>query len=136
VKKAQLLKQIPTWILQLGGIILMVGFVGLILKFSSDRLGPGCPAHPQDHKVVIQNDQVFPEHTSAPRCDTLTITNLDDENRLIAFGPHENHVPYDGVAERLLSSGEGFTVRLNQTGNFRFHDHIHDEVQGTFTVTD
>lgn len=68
-------------------------------------------------------------------CDTLTFTNKDAIAREIAFGPHEHHVPYDGVAERVLNKNQSFTVTLNQTGNFRWHDHLHDEVEGTFAVT-
>jgi len=100
------------------------------------QAGPACSsgAH-ANHRVVIQQGKVTPEHTTAPRCDTLTITNLDSTGRLLAFGPHEHHVPYDGVAERVVSKGQSLTVTLVQAGNFRFHDHLHDEVQGTFTVT-
>jgi hypothetical protein len=93
-----------------------------------------CVAIGSDRKVVIKNNTMTPDHVSAPRCDKLTITNNDDINRLIAFGPHEHHVAYDGVTERLLTPGQSLTVTLNQLGNFEFHDHLHDEVQGTFTV--
>ncbi len=94
----------------------------------------GCQPTSVNHKVVIQNDQATPTHTVGSRCDTLTITNLDDENRLMAFGQHSNHVHYDGVEEKLLTKGQSLTVTLVQTGTFLFHDHEHDEVQGTFTV--
>ncbi|HSX36422.1 MAG TPA: cupredoxin domain-containing protein [Patescibacteria group bacterium] len=125
-----------------GVIIFSIAFVGGVSKVSSDYLdhassqsNQGCSSHSVNYKVTIQNDEVSPAHTTAPRCDTLTITNLDDTDRLMAFGLHENHEPYDGVAERLLGPGQSFTVTLVQTGSFRFHDHAHDEVQGTFTVT-
>src|SRR4051812_35144237 len=42
------------------------------------------------HKVIIQNNKVIPEHTSAKKCDKLIIVNQDDQNRLIAFGQHEH----------------------------------------------
>lgn len=87
------------------------------------------------HNVVIQNNKVSPSSTVAPLCDTLTITNLDDKERLIAFGLHEHHVAYDGITERILTQSQSFTVTLIQKGNFRFHDHWHDKIQGTFTVT-
>lgn len=87
------------------------------------------------HQVVIQNSQVQPQRTYGKLCDKMTITNRDNIQRLIAFGPHEHHTPYDGVTERLLSQNQSLTVTLNQAGNFRFHDHIHDVVQGYFTVS-
>jgi hypothetical protein len=97
---------------------------------------PSCPAgHHSVHKVIIQNNKVIPVNTVAPLCDTLTITNLDDKERLMAFGLHEHHVPYDGTTAKILIQGQSLTVTLVQAGNFRFHDHWHDEIQGTFTVT-
>jgi uncharacterized membrane protein YukC len=53
----------------------------------------------------------------------------------VAFGLHEHHVPYDGTTEKILIQGQSLTVTLVQAGNFRFHDHWHDQIQGTFTVT-
>lgn len=97
---------------------------------------PSCPAgHHSAHQVIIQNNKVIPVNTVAQLCDSLTITNLDDKERLVAFGLHEHHVPYDGITEKTLIQGQSLTVTLVQAGHFRFHDHWHDEVQGTFTVT-
>lgn len=87
------------------------------------------------HKVLIRDDKVIPSHTTGSLCGTLTIVNLDSEVRLLAFGVHDKHQPYDGIGEKVLRRGQSLTVTLVQAGNFRFHDHIHDEVQGTFTVT-
>lgn len=94
----------------------------------------GCYPNQPNHRVIIQNDKATPSHLDAPRCDTLTITNLDDESRMLAFGPHEDHVAYDGIKEKLVSQNGSLVVTLIQTGSFRFHDHVHDEVEGTFTV--
>ena len=96
---------------------------------------PSCPAaHHSAHQVIIKNNKVIPVNTVAPRCDILTITNLDDKERLMAFGLHEHHVPYAGITEKILIQSQSLTVTLVQAGHFRFHDHWHDEVQGTFTV--
>jgi hypothetical protein len=95
---------------------------------------PQCTGTHTAHEVLIRNNQVIPKNTIADRCDTLTITNLDDQERIVAFGQHEHHEAYDGVTERYLSQGGRLTVTLIQPGNFRFHDHEDDSVQGTFTV--
>lgn len=87
------------------------------------------------HSVTIQDGRVTPRATTAQLCDSLTITNLDKSPRLIAFGQHDHHEPYNGVAEKLLAQGQSLTVQLDQAGNFRFHDHLDDTVQGTFSVT-
>jgi hypothetical protein len=34
-----------------------------------------------------------------------------------------------------LRQGGSVTVTLVKTGTFHFHDHFHDEVAGSFTVT-
>ena len=86
------------------------------------------------HKIIIKNDTVLPSHTDAKKCDTLTIINLDDRQRLMAFGRHENHISYDGISERLVGKGQSLTVRLITTGTFLFHDHAQDGVNGDFTV--
>lgn len=85
-------------------------------------------------KVEIKNDKVTPQTTNGKLCDTLTITNDDNITRIIAFGPHEHHVAYDGVTDRVLHKNESLSITFNQTGSFHFHDHEHDEVQGYFNV--
>ena len=95
---------------------------------------PKCTGTHTAHQVTVQDNKVIPAHTYAKRCDTMTITNDDDVARIIAFGPHEHHVAYDGVTERYLTKGGRFSVTLVQRGTFHFHDHEHDEVQGYFTV--
>lgn len=101
-------------------------------QYSSEH--HGCQAGAPGHAVVIRGGAVEPAHTTATKCDTMTITNQDDTPRLMAFGVHASHVPYDGIAERYLLKDQTMTVTLDQTGEFLFHDHLHDEVQGTFTV--
>jgi hypothetical protein len=94
----------------------------------------GCQSGRPSHIVTVQGNSVLPAHTNAAKCDTMTITNLDDTGRLMAFGHHDDHIPYDGIKERYLVKGQSVNVTLDQTGEFLFHDHLHDEVQGTFTV--
>lgn len=88
-----------------------------------------------NHKVVIKNDVADPQITHADLCDTITFTNADNEIRLVAFGPHEHHVAYGGIKEKVLGFNQSFTIQLNQAGTYHFHDHIHDEVTGQFAVT-
>jgi len=87
------------------------------------------------HKVVIKNDKAVPDHVAALQCDSLEFINEDTSIKLMAFGPHEHHVSYDGVSERALGPGQSFSVKLIQVGTFHFHNHISDGAQGSFTVT-
>ena len=115
-----------------------VGAGGIQLLHTSSTADTPCSgthAHAQSHSVMIMDSKAEPSKITAKLCDTLTITNMDDIAREVAFGPHEDHIAYDGVAERVLSKDQSLTVTLNQAGAFRFHDHLHDEIQGYFTVT-
>lgn len=118
-------------------VIIGIGLGGTgMLVLARPAAGAGCSpsAASATHNVMIMDSSVEPAHVTAKRCDTITFTNMDSVAREIAFGPHENHVPYDGIAEKVLNTGESFTITLNQVGSFRWHDHLHDSVQGTFVV--
>jgi hypothetical protein len=136
------MKKIQILAVVIGFIIVAAMVLGAVYYLGNRYLTSGSPAanavacsgrHPT-HTVTIQHDAASPRHTRAALCDTLTITNADDEPRLIAFGLHEHHQPYDGITERLLGKDQSLTISLNQAGTYRFHDHIHDEVMGDFTV--
>jgi plastocyanin len=87
------------------------------------------------HEVIIKNDQAVPDKITALQCDTLEFVNEDSGIILMAFGPHEHHISYDGVSERALGPGQSFSVKLVQVGTFHFHNHITDGAQGNFTVS-
>jgi len=128
--------------------VVVVGFIGLMvatilgaiwISHADSRRAaakePKCSGgNHKTYKVVFQNDKVVPSHIDAARCDKLTITNLDDKQRFVAFGEHDRHTAYDGVEERYLTKKGSFTITLIQDGTFLFHDHLDDEAAGTFTV--
>lgn len=129
------------------GIFLAVVASGILIYFlvhglsgsylSNKKEGNGgiqCSGSHASHQVTIQNNQISPQHTDGKLCDTLMITNKDNRIRLIAFGQHDEHQPYDDVEEKALKQNESLTVTLNQAGSFLFHDHFQDEAKGTFTV--
>jgi hypothetical protein len=86
------------------------------------------------HQAVILNNNVEPRNTRAALCDTLTITNEDKVIRLMAFGPHDHHQPYDGITEKVLSQSQELTITLNQAGLYQYHDHLDIRVSGEFLV--
>jgi len=93
-----------------------------------------CAETGTEYVVHIQDSQPTITDINTKLCDKLTIVNDDNQLRLIAFGVHENHKAYNGVTEHTLEQGEQFSVTLNQTGGFTFHDHLHDTFLGKFTV--
>ena len=118
-------------------IVIVVGGALAIGLHGGGSVGSTCKAagKPTAHVVVIKDDRVSDSGVRGKRCDTLTITNDDAVVREIAFGLHEHQEAYDGVAERVLGRGQSLTITFTQIGSFRWHDHIHDEVQGYFMVT-
>ncbi len=127
------------------GFILVCVVVVSGTLYLSDKYLPSNPAqqglanckgsnHPAQH-VTIANNFVQPALTQAKLCDTLTITNSDDTQRLMAFGPHDHHIEYDGTSEKLLAKGQSLTVTLNKAGTFIFHDHLEQQVLGQFIVS-
>jgi hypothetical protein len=93
-----------------------------------------CNGDHSEYIVTIQDAKLSIDDIHAKLCDKLTIINADNTLRLMAFGVHDHHQPYDGIEEKLLKQNDQLSVTLQQTGTFTFHDHLHDEVQGTFTV--
>jgi hypothetical protein len=130
------MKKVLTWF----AVPILIGFgAGVFILVThlnaSDAAAQTCSVHGTVHTITISGQTMVPDHINGKLCDQLNVINGDDELRLIAFGPHERHVAYDGIAEHALDAHQSFTVTLVQTGTFLIHDHIHDEVHGSFTVT-
>lgn len=86
------------------------------------------------HTMRIKYNTVSPARVSAQRCDTLIITNLDEQTRLIAFGQQDKHISYNGTSETLLSRNQSITLTLGLSGDYVFHDHHDEKVKGSFSV--
>ena len=86
------------------------------------------------HTVRFEDATLQPEHVTANVCDTITFINDGSRVRLLAFGPHEHHISYDGISERALGPGQTATITLIKTGTYPFHDHLQDQLAGSFTV--
>lgn len=95
-----------------------------------------CTQTGADISVVIKNNTASPKAISAKVCDVLTITNLDNVNRVIAFGEHGRHIPYDDITDKKLAQGQSFSILLRQAGSFKLHDHLNVNVTSSFTVAE
>lgn len=94
-----------------------------------------CQGQHANHQVTITNGQVSPLHTSSRLCDTLTFINQDNEIIDIAFGEHPQHMAYAGESELILRKNQNKTITLSESGTYLFHDHLHIQTAGDFTVT-
>jgi hypothetical protein len=118
------------------GLVLAVLIVSFVFAFGdTGKDGTCADTKGKAWIAVIRNGRVTNTNIQARLCDNLTIRNQDHETREIAFGAHDDHVPYDGVAEKFLNQNQDFTITFNKTGTYHWHDHEHDEVGGYFTVS-
>jgi hypothetical protein len=125
-----------------GFIVVVAVLVGLttvlggsfLRRETEDTLPGKCQNIGRTYNVIIQGGAAQPTHIDAHVCDQLTIQNLDTKTRLIGFGNHSQHVAYNGVAERMLKTGQSMNLVLNQVGSYHFHDHYQSELEVTFTV--
>ncbi|HET6924560.1 MAG TPA: hypothetical protein VFH39_01885 [Candidatus Saccharimonadales bacterium] len=116
--------------------LLVLAVVGISLLGRPEAGSDACgAANGPLHTIVITNGHPSSGTVQGNLCDRLTFVNDDHLTREIAFGPHEDHVSYDGIAERFLNYGQSFTITLNETGTYHWHDHLHDDVEGYFTVS-
>lgn len=138
MKKARVILFVVTSILAAG--LLAVGVFSIsrgLLGSEKNQKLVDCSNKSTDiaeYVITIQGGKLNINNIKAKPCDVLTIVNADDQLRLMAFGVHEKHQTYSGITEETLKPGEQMTVTLEETGTYTFHDHLHDEVKGTFTV--
>jgi plastocyanin len=114
------------------GVIYLSG--AYLDKRSANEGIANCKSRGVTRMVVIQDSRISPEHTEASLCDTLKITNNDDQNRLVAFGTHDHHVAYNGITQELLGKDKSMKVTLNEQGTYEFHDHFEAAVAGFVTI--
>ena len=119
------------------GAVAVYGSIVGIAAYNDQQyasLHQGCSAHHTSYLVTVKDGALSPSNTVASKCDTLTDRNLDNVDRMMAFGVHAMHTAYDGVEEHELLGNQQFTITLIQTGSFKFHDHMNEKVAGTFQV--
>lgn len=116
------------------GVLSVIIVAALITYAAFAKPGPVCAQTGQNHTVTIADNRPNFASLKARLCDRLTFMNKDNLTREIAFGTHDDHVPYDNVTEKFLNKNQSFTITLNKVGTYHWHDHLHDEVQGYFTV--
>jgi plastocyanin len=104
-----------------------------IYQLGGEKTG-ACRGEHTRHKVTIKDGVASPSLTTARMCDTLTFINEDATVRNIMFGTHPNHEVYGGEVEVTVNKGRPKTITLNELGTHRFHDYLHPEITGNFTV--
>ena len=105
-----------------------------IAQVNGQKTG-ACQEIGTNHQVILKDYVASPRHIDARQCDTLTFVNEDQQVKDMAFGEHPNHTAYAGQLDIITYNGHPETITLSQTGTYKFHDHLHEETNGDFTVT-
>ena len=125
-------------LLGIGPVFILGVIVGSMLAraHTAQASSAACGDKGTLHHITIENDRVSPEFTDGKVSDTIQITNQDFVTRKIAFGFHVGHAAYDGVTEKLHTQHQSFKLTLNQTGQFHFHAHNHNEAMGYYNAAE
>ncbi len=105
-----------------------------IYEIGGEKTG-ACRGVYQNHKVIIKDGVVSPGRIEAKKCDTLTFLNQDSDKRYMTFGTHPHHGVYAGESQLTVTNRRAKSITLSETGEYQFHDHLHPETAGYFTVT-
>lgn len=104
-----------------------------IYQIGGEETG-ACQQLLQNHRVVIQDNQVSPLYTFASKCDTISFINDNEEQIEILFGAYPEQLIYAGLTEVVVKPGRSETITLSETGSFGFYYSQFTEASGSFTV--
>lgn len=104
-----------------------------IAQIGGQKTG-ACEALGANHQIMVEDDRITPVHTTAHRCDTLTFITGDGKTHHIMFGTLDDPKDYAGEDLLLIRKGRNKTITLTETGAWQFHNHLHPETTGRFSV--
>ena len=131
----------PAYLVLLFGTALATLYVLLLMHTphahtpaaATSGIQPECSVMGETITVAVMNAG-HPATIAAKRCDVLVFRNNTAKDIEIAFGPHEDHYPYPGLAVAPVTSGQSYSLVLRQSGSYAVHEHITDEVVAELTV--
>jgi len=87
-----------------------------------------------NHQIIIRNFQFEPNNLVIKLGDTVTWTNQDSLNHIVASNPHPVHTDLPGFESGTLRPGDSYTYTFNKEGAWSYHCHLHSTMTGTVTV--
>lgn len=100
----------------------------------SDALA--CKAPGTLHELTLDNDEFSQQSLTVELCDTIAVTNLDDQPYSLNFGDHDSHIPYAGLKPVTQLQDERIVIDAVEAGSFEVHDHYRDLAVLQLTVRD
>jgi hypothetical protein len=89
--------------------------------------------------IYIYTDHIEPQAIKIRSGGKVKFVQVDSSFHDFASGPHPIHNVYPPLNVGILRQGEIHEIAFLQTGNFGFHDHLHDQnvkLQGKILVYD
>lgn len=99
-------------------------------------VGPdvACSHIGQTRAIVVSTVAFSPKDVTAHLCDELIFHNATNGLVEVAMGPHDQHIAYPGLGQRVLGPGQEQKLLLVAKGSFDLHEHLRDRANGTLTV--
>lgn len=95
-----------------------------------------CRTVGKTHTIAIEGNKFNPQELELKRCDRIKVVNKDSAARLIALGEHDHHIAYPGFEEQSMGGGDSFTFTADKAGKYLIHDHVHDDVEATLSISE
>lgn len=93
------------------------------------------PAASTAHTVVMKDDVYTPGTFTVKKGDTVTFRNDGGIPQWPASAVHPTHLIYPEFDPRVgIAPGASWSFTFTKAGVWRWHDHIHAQVNGTITV--
>lgn len=95
------------------------------------------PATEADYIIIMKDDVYAPSSLTVKQGDTVTWRNDGTLPQWPASAVHPTHLIYPEFdPKQAIAPGASWTFTFDKAGTWRWHDHIHANVNGTITVTE
>lgn len=98
------------------------------------RPDTACSHIGQTQVIAVSAVALYPNNVTAHLCDQLIFHNATNGLIEIAMGPHDQHIAYPGLGDRVLGPGQEQKLLLVSKGTFTLHEHLRDRANGVLTV--
>lgn len=96
----------------------------------------GINNEPRLFSVELKDDGFYPAELTIKVGDSITFSTVSGEDFWPASDPHPTHEFLGGFDPgRIISSDESWTYTFNQSGTWRYHDHLNVSFRGKVTVS-
>ena len=126
---------IPLFIYGTGVVVFLLLTVGHVFHHMTSFAEETCTHLGKTQSIIIKHNTFIPQQVTVSRCDRVVFINQDSIYHQPALGKHPEHILYAGFEEQLLSFGQTNGFVVHTAGTLPFHDHLHEDVQGTISVS-